>query len=69
MSYHTRLKKDLDGAAAAGLLSPEQAAKTWERSCSERAFSSFKAASSGSVMAKVKIGHGRRQLLDLVKKL
>lgn len=44
MSYHTRLKKDLDGAAAAGLLSPEQAAKIWERSYSARAFSSFKAA-------------------------
>lgn len=44
MSYHKRLKKDLAGAAAAGIISPEQADQIWKRSYSERFFASFKAA-------------------------
>ncbi|HCC48260.1 MAG TPA: hypothetical protein DEQ38_09145 [Elusimicrobia bacterium] len=44
MSYHKRLQTDLRGAAAAGIITPEQADKIWERSYSERAFASFKAA-------------------------
>lgn len=44
MSYHSRLKKDLAGAAAAGLLTPEQADQVWQRSYSNRLFASFKAA-------------------------
>lgn len=63
MSYHTRLEKDLNGAAAAGLLSPEQAAERRERSCPARAFSSF------SVAAKGKTSGRKLQLLDLVKKI
>ena len=44
MSYHSKLKTDLQGAAAAGLITPEQADKVWERSYSLRTFASFKAA-------------------------
>jgi len=44
MSYHSKLKTDLQGAAAAGLITPEQADKVWERSYSMRTFASFKAA-------------------------
>ena len=44
MSYHKRLKADLNEAAAAGLITPEQAGKVWERSYSSRSFASFRAA-------------------------
>lgn len=44
MSYYKKLKTDLAGAAAAGIISPEQADKVWERSYSGRTFASFKAA-------------------------
>lgn len=44
MSYHSKLKTDLQGAAAAGLITPDQADKVWERSYSLRTFASFKAA-------------------------
>jgi uncharacterized membrane protein len=44
MSYYKRLKNDLAGAAAAGLISPEQADKIWRRSYEGRLFASFRAA-------------------------
>jgi len=44
MSYYKKLKTDLAGAAAAGIITPEQADKVWERSYSARTFASFKAA-------------------------
>ncbi|MDO8804238.1 MAG: DUF2157 domain-containing protein [Elusimicrobiota bacterium] len=44
MSYYKKLKTDLTGAAAAGIITPEQADKVWERSYSGRTFASFKAA-------------------------
>lgn len=44
MSYHKRLKKDLAGAAAAGIISPEQADGIWRRSYEGRLFASFRAA-------------------------
>ena len=43
MSYYKKLKKDLLGATAAGIITPEQADKVWERSYSGRTFASFKA--------------------------
>ena len=42
MSYYKKLKTDLTGAAAAGIISPEQADKVWERSYSSRTFASIK---------------------------
>ncbi len=44
MSYFKRLKNDLAGAAAAGIISPEQADGIWRRSYEGRLFASFKAA-------------------------
>jgi len=44
MSYYKRFKADLKGAAAAGIITPEQADKVWELSYSGRLFASFKAA-------------------------
>ncbi|MCM2268348.1 MAG: DUF2157 domain-containing protein [Elusimicrobiales bacterium] len=44
MSYYKRLRTDLAGAAAAGIITPEQAQKAWEFSYSGRLFASFKAA-------------------------
>ncbi len=44
MSYYKRLKTDLAGAAAAGIITPGQADKVWDRSYSGRLFASFKAA-------------------------
>jgi len=44
MSYYKKLKKDLTGAAAAGLITPEQAEKVWENSYAGRTFAAFKAA-------------------------
>lgn len=44
MSYFKRLKNDLAGAAAAGIISPEQAENIWRRSYEGRLFASFRAA-------------------------
>lgn len=44
MSYYTRLRNDLLGAAAAGLITPQQADQVWNNSYSSRTFASFKAA-------------------------
>lgn len=44
MSYYSKLKKDLDAAAAAGVISTDQAGKVWELSRSSRTFASFRAA-------------------------
>lgn len=44
MSYYTRLKKDLLAAAAAGIITPEQADQAWTKAYSSRTFASFKAA-------------------------
>ncbi|HBA59310.1 MAG TPA: hypothetical protein DCZ92_00525 [Elusimicrobia bacterium] len=43
-SYYKKLKTELDGAAAAGLITPEQAGKVWDRAYASRTFASFKAA-------------------------
>ncbi|MBI4350978.1 MAG: DUF2157 domain-containing protein [Elusimicrobia bacterium] len=43
MSYYKKLKRDLLGAAAAGIITPEQAGRAWEHAYSQRAFASFKA--------------------------
>ncbi len=43
MSYYKKLKRDLLGAAAAGIITPEQAGRAWEHAYSSRAFASFKA--------------------------
>ncbi len=42
-SYYKKLKADLAGAAAAGLITAEQAEKVWERSYAGRTFAAFKA--------------------------
>lgn len=44
MSYYKRLKRDLLGAAAAGIITPEQADRAWDNAYSSRTFASFKAA-------------------------
>ncbi len=43
MAYYKKLKADLAGAASAGIITPEQADRVWERAYSGRAFASFKA--------------------------
>ena len=43
-SYYKKMKTELNGAAAAGLITPEQAAKVWDRAYASRTFASFKAA-------------------------
>lgn len=43
-SYYKKLKTELSGAAAAGLITPEQAVKVWDRAYASRTFASFKAA-------------------------
>lgn len=42
-SYYKKLKTDLAGAAAAGIITAEQADKVWERSYAGRTFAAFKA--------------------------
>lgn len=42
-SYYKKLKLELDGAAAEGIITPEQAGRVWERAYSSRTFGSFKA--------------------------
>jgi uncharacterized membrane protein len=42
-SYYKKLKADLARAAAAGIITPEQADKVWETSYGGRAFASFRA--------------------------
>jgi uncharacterized membrane protein len=44
MAYYKKLKTDLQSAAVAGIITPEQADKTWEHAYGSRAFASFKAA-------------------------
>ncbi|OIO04436.1 MAG: hypothetical protein AUJ51_01935 [Elusimicrobia bacterium CG1_02_56_21] len=44
MSYYKKLKTDLKGAAAAGIITPDQADRAWEHAYSARTFASFKAA-------------------------
>ncbi|OGR79170.1 MAG: hypothetical protein A2X32_11680 [Elusimicrobia bacterium GWC2_64_44] len=44
MSYYKRLKRDLLDAAAAGIITPEQAGRAWDKAYSSRTFASFKAA-------------------------
>lgn len=44
MSYYKRLRKDLQAASAAGVITPEQADQVWNNSYSSRTFASFKAA-------------------------
>ncbi len=44
MSYYKKLKKDLAGAASAGIITSDQADLVWERAYSGRVFASFKAA-------------------------
>jgi uncharacterized membrane protein len=44
MSYYKKLKKDLDAAAAAGVISAEQAGRVWDLSRSSGTFANFRAA-------------------------
>ena len=43
MAYYKKLKKDLQAAAATGIITPEQADKTWEHAYASRVFAAFKA--------------------------